>query len=190
MRFHPILAFSAIVLGSALGTVHGCSSGPASAETGSGGAGAGGSGGVTCPPVTCVAPTPVPTLITTYGDLLATLKSGARVRTVLDYGKCTLLGQPGPNAIGAMNLDTFEWFGAKVLGNPKAYIAASENHLIRLPSGFVFNYVRIKVIEDEKVQIEVKYLDPLTYAVSVDELIDCGISDGKTESGATFYKLP
>jgi hypothetical protein len=187
MRFHPLLAFTAILLGSALGTVHGCSSGPASADTGGGGAG--GTGGA-CPPVTCVAPTPTPTLITTYADLLATLKSGARVRGVFDYGKCKLSGQPGPNALGAMNFDTFEWFGAKVLGNPKAYLAASENHLIHLTTGFVNDYVRVRVSEDDKVEIEVKYADPQTYALSVDELIQCGLSDGKTELGATFYKMP
>jgi hypothetical protein len=181
MRFRPVLAFLAIALGSALGSLHGCSSGAAHADTGSGG----GSG--TCPPVTCTAPEP--SLITSYADLLATLKSGARVRVVLDYGKCKLNGSPGPNALGAMNFDTFEWFGAKVLGNPKAFIAASETHLIRLPSGFVNDYVRVRVSEDDSVGIDVQYLDPQTYAISVDETISCGISDAMTERGATFYKM-
>ncbi len=181
MTSRRVFAFAAIALGSALGSAHGCSSGPANANTGGGG---------TCQPVTCVAQPAAPTPITTYADLLATLKSGVRVRAVLDYGKCTIAGKPGPNAIGAMNLDTFEWFGQGVLGNAKAYVAASETHLIKLQSGFVNDYVRVKVMQDDTVQVEVKYLDPQTYAISVDELIDCAIGDGTNNAGATFYKMP
>lgn len=182
MRFHPILAFVALSLGSALGTLHGCSSSPAHADTGSGG-----SGGGACGPVSCVPPSPA--IVTTYSDILTTLKAASRVRVVLDYSKCKLSGMPGPDALGSMNLDTFEWFGPKVLGNPRAFLAASENHLIRLSSGFVYDYVRVSVSDDEKVTVDVQYLDPVTFAVSVDETILCGISDGKTEKGATFYKM-
>jgi hypothetical protein len=190
MRFHPVLAFAALVIGSALGTLHGCSVAPgastsAHAETGS--SSSAGGGGPSCAPVTCVAPGPQ--LITTYADLFATLKSGARVRTVLDYSKCQLEGNPAPNAIGAMNLDTFEWFGPKVVGNPKAYIAASESHLVKMPSAFIYNYVRLRISEDEKVAVEVKYVDPVTFAVTVDELIECEINDGTNDRGASFYKL-
>jgi hypothetical protein len=87
-----------------------------------------------------------------------------------------------------MNLDTFEWFGPKVVGNPKAYIGASENHLIGLQAGFVYDYVRARIFEDGKVTIGVQYLDPQTFAISVDETFTCKISDGTTEGGATFFK--
>jgi hypothetical protein len=186
MRFHPLLAFTALVLGSALGTLHGCGTGPASADTGAGGATGSGGGSTVCPPVTCVAPTP--TQLTTYADVLATLEGGGRVRVVLDYGKCTLDGAAGPNALGAMNLDTFEWFGAKVVGNPKEYFAASESHLIRLQSGFVNDYVRVRAFEDGSVDVEVKYVDPKTYAITVDELFKCKMNDDKSDLGASFYK--
>lgn len=185
MKARPVLVFTALAIGSALGTVHGCASESARAETGGGGTG--GSSGTTCPAVECVFPGP--TQLTTFADLLATLETGTRVRVVLDYAKCTIGGAPAPNALGAMNLDTFEWFGKNVVGNPKAYIAASENHLISLSSGFVYDYVKVRVAEDEKVTIDVKYLDPVTFAVSVDEVIDCGISDATTERGATFFKM-
>ncbi|MFO0757045.1 MAG: hypothetical protein U0359_11180 [Byssovorax sp.] len=187
MRFHPFLAFSAIVLGSALGSLHGCSSGPASADTGAGGGSGTGGGSTTCPPVTCVAPSP--TQLTTYADVLATLKGGGHARVVLDYAKCSLDNSPGPNALGAMSLDTFEWFGAKVVGNPKEYFAASETKLIRLQSGFVNDYVRIRVFEDGSVDVEVKYVNPQTFAITVDELFKCKISDEKNALGATFFKI-
>jgi hypothetical protein len=187
MKSRVVLALSALLIGSALGTLHGCGSETASAGPG-GTAGTGGTtGGGTCPPVECV--TPGPTQITTYADLLATLKTGARVRAVLDYGKCTISGSPGPDALGAMSLDTFEWFNKGVVGNSKAYIAASENKLIAYPPGHVYDYVKVRVYDDEKVQIGVQYLDPVTFAVSVDETINCGISDAVTERGATFFKV-
>ncbi len=191
MKFRPILAFAALALGSAVSSAYGCSttpitSGTAQADTGAGGA-TSGTGGTTCPPVTCVAPAPAQ--IATYADILAVLKTGGRVRAVFDYTRCDLAGKPGPNALGAMSLDTFEWFGPKVVGNPKAYIGASENHLIGLQSGFVYDYVRTRIFEDGKVTIDVKYLDPLTLALSVDETFTCKISDATTEGGATFFKI-
>lgn len=186
MRFHPLLAFSAIVLGSAIGTLHGCSDDPAQASPG-GAAGSSGSGGAAiCPPVTCTAPGP--TQLTTFADVFGALEAGARVRVILDYSKCLLEGAPGPAAIGGMNIDTFEWFAAKSIGNPKAYFAASETKLVGFPSGFVQDYVRVRVYEDEKVGVEVKYLDPVTFAVSVDEAFTCGISDATTARGATFWR--
>ena len=191
MKFRPVLAFVALVVGSALSSAYGCSatpvtSGKAQADTGVGGAMSSTGAGTTCPPVTCVAPAPAQ--IVTFADLLAVLKGGGRVRAVFDYTRCDLAGKPGPNAIGAMSLDTFEWFGPKVVGNPKAYIGASENHLIGLQSGFVYDYVRTRIFEDGKVAIDVQYLDPQTFTISVDETFTCTISDGITEGGATFFK--
>jgi len=191
MKFRPVLAFVALALGSGLSSAYGCSttpftSGTAQGDPGTGGAPSSTGGSTSCPPVTCV--TPGPSAILDYADLLATLKGGGRVRAVFDYTKCDLAGKPGPNALGAMSLDTFEWFGPKVVGNSKAYIAASENHLIGFQSSFVYDYVRARIFEDGKVTIDVQYLDPLTFAVSVDETFVCSISDGKTEGGATFFK--
>ena len=188
MNGRPLLALAALLIGSALGSsLHGCASESAHASTG-GGAGSGGStGNTTCPPVECVTPGPTP--ITTYSDLFATLKSGGRVRAVFDYDKCTLAGSPGPKALGAMSLDTFEWFDKGVAGNAKPYIAASETKLIAYPPGHVYDYVKVRVYDDGKVQVGVQYLDPVTFAVSVDETINCGFSDGTAEAGASFYKL-
>jgi hypothetical protein len=191
MKSRPVLAFVALVLGSATASVYGCAITPVSPGTAhaDGAGGSGGAGGAgTCQPTTC---TPAaPTKLSTYQEVLSTLQSGVRVRVVLDYSVCKLGGKPAPNAQGAMNLDTFEWFGKNVIGNPKAFLAGSENHLIRLQSGFVYDYARVRLSEDDKVAIDVQYLDPKTFAVTVDETIDCGISDASQARGATFYKMP
>ncbi len=180
MKHRKIVVFSALTIGSATGfAVHGCTD-PVMADTGTGGA-AGGSSAAQCA-------APAPRLLTTYDDLHASLAAGARVRVVLDYSKCTLDGGAAPNALGAMNMDTFEWFGPNVVGNAKPYIAASENHLISFPPGYVYDYVKVRIFDDGKVTVGVQYLDPTTYAVKVDETIECTISDGTNEGGASFFK--
>lgn len=188
MNGRPLLALAALLIGSALGSsLHGCASESAHAETGGTGGSGGSTGNTVCPPVECV--TPGPTQITTYADLFAALKAGARVRAIFDYEKCTLSGSPGPKAIGAMSLDTFEWFDKGVAGNSKPYVAASETKLISFPPGHVYDYVKTRIYDDGKVTIGVQYLDPVTFAVSVDESFSCGISDAGNERGATFYKI-
>lgn len=183
MNFRPLVAFTALFLGSALGSAHGCGVSPSSSAPAQAGTGGGAASG----PVTC-APT-APALLTSYTDLLSTLETGARVRVVLDYGKCKLSGSAGPAAKGAMNFDTYEWFAAGLIGNPKAFVATSTTQLINLSPNFVYDYVRVQVSEDNAVTIGVQYLDPTTFAVSVDETIECGISDATTARGATFYQV-
>lgn len=48
--------------------------------------------------------------------------------------------------------------------------------------------MRTRIFDDGKVTIDVQYLDPQTFAISVDETFTCTISDGTTEGGATFFK--
>lgn len=133
---------------------------------------------------------PAPTLIASYADLAKVLQSGGRARAILDYSKCTLDGKPGPNAVGGLGLDTFELFGEGVTGNAKAYIGASETKLIKFGNGFVNDYVRVNVSADNSVEVLVQYLNPSTFAVTVNETLLCTVNDGINGAGVTLYKLP
>jgi hypothetical protein len=112
--------------------------------------------------------------ITTFSYLLSALTSGRHVRAVISYAQCTLkidsVEQKSPDAIGGMALEPFEYFARGAVRNPKAYVAASETHLISHPRyGYVNNYVRMRVFEDGSVEIVARYLKPATFDVVMDE---------------------
>jgi hypothetical protein len=168
-----LVAFAA---GAAWANLYGCSSTSSPIARADGDAGA-------CAPA-------APTLIPSYAELAKVLQAGGRARAILDYSKCQLDGKPGPNAVGGLGLDTFELFGEGVTGNTKAYIGASETKLIKFGNGFVNDYVRVNVIADDTVEVLVQYLNPTTFAVTVNETLLCSLNDGTNGAGVTLYKLP
>jgi len=126
-------------------------------------------------------------------DVLAALSSGQRVRVVLRYKDMTLQDEKGqfqkaPDAVGAMDLDTFEYFAAGAVGNPEGYFAASHTQLIRHPRyGYVLNYVKLSVYDNGKVKVLAQYLTPNTYEIKMDETFTTVIADGTNTGGAVFY---
>lgn len=109
-----------------------------------------------------------------FNELLTALKEGKNIRVIIHYAKCRLVidgrEEKSPEAIGGMDLKTFEYFARKSVKNDKAFIASSETVLIfHQRYGYVFNYIKIRIYEDESVEIIARYLDPKTYEVKMDE---------------------
>jgi hypothetical protein len=127
-----------------------------------------------------------------FADLMDALKKGQTVKVVIYYGKCQLISDneiedKSPDAIGGLTINTYEYFAAKSMHNENAFLATSETKLIQHPrtGNFVYNYVKIKITDDNKVQITAKYVDAKTYETVMDESFYTTINDG-TNSGA-FY---
>lgn len=132
--------------------------------------------------------------LNSFDELMNALKSGAIVRAIIDYSKCKIIYNekelPPINAIGGMNFETFEYFGKGALRNDKAYVVSSETVLISHPTyGAVFNYVKVKVLEDSQIEIIARYLDPKSYEIKMDEKILTQIKNELNDGGVTFYKL-
>lgn len=132
-----------------------------------------------------------PVQLNNYEQLMDALTGGYRVSAVIHYGDCKLVidGQEeeAPDAIGGIELGAFEHFARGCVRNEKAYVSASENVLIGHPRyGFVFNYAKIRVYEDNTVEIVVRYLDPTTYEVKMDETFHSIINAGG-EGGAVYF---
>jgi hypothetical protein len=88
-----------------------------------------------------------------------------------------------------MSIGTYEYFGRGVVRNPKAYIATSETHLIGHPRyGYVLNYVRMRIYEDNAVEIVARYLDPTSYRVVMDETFTGAISSGTDGHGIHLFR--
>ena len=88
-----------------------------------------------------------------------------------------------------MDLNTFEYFAPGSIGNKKGYIASSHAVLIHHPRhGYVLNYVKVRIYEDNKVEIGARYVTPDTYKTQMDEVFNTEVHSGTNNGGARFYR--
>ena len=73
--------------------------------------------------------------------------------------------------------------------NEKAYVTASETRLISHRSyGYVLNYVKIRIFEDDSVEIIARYLDPNSYEVKMDETFTALVNNGSNDGAVYLYR--
>ena len=128
-----------------------------------------------------------------FTELMDALKSGEQVRMIVHYGSCELISgnevqESSPDAIGGMDVDVFEYFAPMSIGNPQAFVAFSHSKLINL-RGFVYNYAKVKVYEDNKVKITAQYVEPEKFEIEMDENFFSVINDGENEGAVYFYLM-
>ena len=133
------------------------------------------------------------TQITSAPSLFESLKSGEDVNAVIHYAKCKLLidGEEtqSPDAVGGMKLIPYEYFAKMSIRNEKAYVTASETMLISHRSyGYVLNYVKIRIFEDDSVEIIARYLDPNSYEVKMDETFTALVNNGSNDGEVYLYR--
>ncbi len=125
-------------------------------------------------------------------SLFEKLNLGKEVNVVIHYAKCKLIvdGEEvqSPDAVGGMKLMPFEYFARMSVRNEKAYVTSSETHLISHRSyGYVLNYVKIRIFEDDTVEIIARYLDPNTYQIKMDETFWAVINNGSNDGAVYLY---
>lgn len=125
---------------------------------------------------------------------MTALKAGKEIKAVFEYSKFRMISdneeqEKVPDAIGGMELCTWEYFAANSVRNKEAFVVFSESKLIQNPKGdgFVYNYVKVRINSDNKVKITAQYVDSKTFEVKMDENFFGTINDGKNEGGATLY---
>ena len=133
-----------------------------------------------------------PRQLTRFSDLLQVLRAGNEVRVVIDYEKCSLVidtvEAKSPAAIGGMSLGTFEYFAPMAIRNPKAFVTSSQTVLISHPRyGYVLNYVKMKIIENDSVEVTARYLNPVNYQIVMDEIFYGAISKGEDGRGIRLF---
>jgi len=130
------------------------------------------------------------TQITDFDTLMGALNQGEQVRVIIRYGDCKLIADneetKAPNAVGGMDIDVFEYFAPGCIGNPKGFVVFSHASLIN-HRGFIYNYAKIKVSDDNTVKITAQYTDPKTFELKMDEAFYSTINDGK-QGAVYFYK--
>ena len=132
--------------------------------------------------------------ITSFDELMKTLNEGGHVRVVFHYAKCTLISdnenqEKVPDAIGGMEISTYEYFAPNSVKNKEAFVVFSENKLIEYPKGdgYVYNYVKVKIETNNKVKITARYLDARLMEVKMDENFFGQINDGKNDGAVFLY---
>jgi hypothetical protein len=128
-----------------------------------------------------------------FDQLLFALKSGTEVRAVIHYARCKLLADSvetkSPDAIGGLALSTFEYFAKMSVNNPKAFVSSSQTVLISHPRyGHVLNYVKLKIYDDDNVEIIARYLSPITYGIVMDEMFYGSINSGNDNKAVYLYE--
>ncbi len=127
-----------------------------------------------------------------FAELKNALEAGKAVRLVVYYAKCRLVDEgkevPSPDAVGGMTLDAWEYFARMSVRNEKAFVSASESVLINHPRyGFILDYVKFRIYEDESADITVQYLHPSTFEVKMEEMFHAVIDDGANGGGLFLY---
>lgn len=140
---------------------------------------------------------PRPELLENFQQLFTALKRGQEVRLVIHYEKCWKksdregsLPEKGPGAVGGMSLLNFEYFPPGLIpGQPQAFISSSTIQFIQHQRhGVVYNYARVRVYSDNRVEITVRYYQPQTFEVLMEDVYQTVMADRKNEGGAFFYR--
>ncbi|HMA68857.1 MAG TPA: hypothetical protein VKN74_03220 [Candidatus Mcinerneyibacterium sp.] len=132
--------------------------------------------------------------INNFSELITAIKSGTEIKVRIHYGKCNLFSKGkkiknSPEAIGGMTLDVFEYFAKNSIGNKKAYIAASKNNLINYKNkNFFYNFVKIRIYENNHVEITAKYLTRKDLEPIMSEIFKTTINNGNNNGGVFLYK--
>ncbi len=127
-----------------------------------------------------------------FDELLSALKNGETVKVVVDYEKAKLIidnkEEKAPDAIGGFKINSFEYFAKGVVRNDKSFISVSESILIYHPRyNYVINYVKMRIYDDNTIEIVARYLDPKTYEVKMDETFISEINNGINNKAVKFF---
>ena len=132
------------------------------------------------------------TIISNYSDLLAALAKGNSVRALMTLNKCVSSSHSinSNDTLGGMNFTNFNKYQISIDGQQKNIIATSINMLIEHSKlGTIYNYVRLRIFEDNSAEVFSEYLDPKTYVQLGSASFNCHLSDGKDKNGIVLYDL-
>lgn len=132
-------------------------------------------------------------MVKSFDQLMFALRTGSEVRAVIFYARCRLVVDTvetkAPDTVGGMSFNTFDYFGQNSVNNSKAFVTTSQAVLISHPrQGQVYNYVKLKIYEDNSVEINAKFLHPTTYQVVMDETFYGKISSGDDGNAVCLYE--
>lgn len=133
------------------------------------------------------------TLIVDFQSFVKALNSGCGVKLVVEYSKTKNINEEtdsrSPDVIGGMEIRAFEYFAKGVINNEMAFVAASETQLIHHPRhGFIYNYAKFKLFENQRAVITVAYLSPDSFEVIMKESYEGNLNSGDDNGAFLLYR--
>ncbi len=135
------------------------------------------------------------TRISNFDELMQSLNSAEQVRVVIQYGLCQWAPTENkqtatPKAVTGMEIDTWEYFPIGAVHNKNAFVVFSNSKLIQNPNGkgFVFNYGKVRINDDNKVQVTAKYIHPKNHKELMSEVFIGKLNDGTNNEGINLFK--
>jgi len=128
-----------------------------------------------------------------FAAILSSLEQGEVVRAVFHFKRCSMhidgeVHPQGPDAIGAIPIEAFEYFAPGTFGSTTGLLVFSKAVLIGHPRyGFVTNYGRVRVTGDGAVEVTAQFLDPKTNEIKMHETFKTTVDDGSSTAGASFF---
>jgi hypothetical protein len=110
----------------------------------------------------------------TFEQIKTLLFAGKKIRIVFDYQKLSHyinneLQEKSTNAVNGLSIEDYEYFSVNVVQNPIPYIATSSAVLVtHARYGIIYNYGKIRIYEDDRIEISVIYIDVQTTTVVLD----------------------
>lgn len=133
------------------------------------------------------------TPIENYHSLLEALSKGHEVRAIISLGECHTEGESAAkssNHIGGMNFTQFNKYQISINNKPTNMIATSINMLVESAQhGPVYNYVRLRVFENNQVEMASMFLHPQDYSVISKTTFQCAISNDNEHHGIRLYDI-
>lgn len=133
--------------------------------------------------------------ISKFDELIQSLNSGEQVRVIIDYSLCNWASaeesqKPLPKAVVGMDIDTYEYFAPAAVRNKTAFVVFSQSKLIQNPigKGFVYNYGKVRINDDNSVVVSAKYIHPKSFKVVMDETFSGKLNDGENSGGVSLFK--
>lgn len=129
-------------------------------------------------------------LITSYSDLVNSVSQGDTVRAIMHVDKCSF-GKGSSDAIAGINFTNFNKYPILAGNELKNVVATSIMQVVEHPKyGPVYDYVRLRVFENNTAELLSEFIDPVTYKVlDTPKVGTCTISNGHDQNGLMLYDI-
>lgn len=133
-------------------------------------------------------------VVPSYAALEKVLAAGDSVRTIITLSNCTMTAGTKPvvadSIFAGMNFDVFNKYQTQIGTQLKDVIATSVAPLVLNNTlGPVYSYARVRVFDDNSVEVFTDQFDPKTYAVLATATFTCAISNGKDTNGVLLLDV-
>ena len=146
--------------------------------------------------VTAIAADAATKILTNYDQLLQALQQDDNVSAIIHFNHCSATVPAGVKKTDVdpgdttkrLNFNVFMHYKA-ILQNQQHYTIATSNTILTEHHifGSVYEYARLRVFEDNSVELYTAYLDPKTFEVKAKGTLTCQISNGNDQNGVVLF---